>query len=226
MLFSRKIIYFPLKPITIDSNPIPYNYKFKFLGVLLDFKLNWKCHLQSVQSKLSSACGIIYKIRNSITQKVGKMIYYGITHPYLNYCNIVWSSCYNSNLQSLKTIQKKLIRLIMKRNRWAPSNPLFKQLRILNLTDLNKLNTAIFVYKSINNLISSPINYQFRFVNRYDLRNQNTMHIPFHRSRQTELFVHIRGARLWNEIPLSIRNKPSVFSFKRNLKLYYLDSYQ
>ena len=226
MLFSRKNIYFPLKPINVDAIPIPYNYKFKFLEVLLDFKLNWKSHLQSVQSKLSSACGILYKVRNSINQKVARMIYYGIAHPYLNYCNLVWSSCYPSNLQPLQTIQKKLIRLILKRNRWAPSDPLFKQLRILKLSDMNKLITATFVYKSINNYISSPINYQFRFVNQYNLRNQNTMHVPFHRSRQTELFVHIRGARLWNEIPQSIRNKTSVFSFKRNLKIYYLDAYE
>ena len=170
----------------------------------------------------------MFKIRNQLTRKVAKILYYSIAYPYLNYCNIVWTSCYPSSLQSLITIQKKLIRFVTKRNRWTPSTPLFRELMVLKLNDINRLNTAIFVYKSIHNLISSPINFLIRAINIYNLRNHNNidLEVPRHRSRQSELFIHVRGARLWNEIPLVIRSKPSVCSFKFHLKRLYLDSYQ
>ena len=111
MLFSRKIIYFPMPPIMIGNTPISYNYLFKFLGLWLDFKLNWKQHINHVRSKLSSACGIIYRLRNKINIQISKLIYYCIAFPYINYCSIVWSSAHRTNLQIIFSTQRKLIRL-------------------------------------------------------------------------------------------------------------------
>ena len=225
MLFSRKTIYFPLPLLILNASPISYNYVFKFLGVLFDFKLNWKQHIRMIGSKLSSACGILFRLRNKVTSQVAKTIYYNIAHPHLIYCNIVWTSCYPSNIHPLVIIQKRLIRVIMKCNRRTPSSPLFSQLKILKLTDVNKLNTAIFVYKSINNLIHSPITFQNRNIAQYNLRNQHNLDIPIHVSRQTELFVHVRGARLCNTIPDDIKRKNTTFSFKRSLKHYLMNTY-
>ena len=226
MLFSRKLIYFPLPPVTLNGSPIPYNFTYKFLGLHLDFKLKWKNHLHHIGAKLSSVCGILYRTRNMITKDIAKTIYYSIAYSYLNYCNIVWSSCHPSHLQSLINIQKKLIRLVMKRNRWSPSAPLFRELKALTLLDINKVNTLVFVYKSLNNVIRSPIDFQYRIINEYNLRNNQSLVIPLHHTKQTELFVHVRGSRLWNEIPIELRLKPNVNSFKFNLKKYYLDFYQ
>ena len=225
MLFTRKNLYFPLPPILLNATPIPYNFVFKFLGLLLDFKLTWKYHLHLIRTKLSSACGILYRLKNMVTREVAKSIYHGIAHPYINYCCIVWSSCYPTHLQSLVSIHKRLIRIITKSNRWTHAAPLFKQLKILNLLDVIKVNTALFVYKSVHNLIPSPINFEFRIINRYNLRNQSNLIIPVHNSRQTELFVHVRGSRLWNSLPIELRNRPSVCSFKFHLKKMYLESY-
>ena len=114
----------------------------------------------------------------------------------------------------------------MKRNRWSPSAPLFRELKALTLLDINKVNTLVFVYKSLNNVIRSPIDFQYRIINEYNLRNNQPLVIPLHHTKQTELFVHVRGSRLWNEIPIELRLKPNVNSFKFNLKKYYLDFYQ
>ena len=181
MLFSRKVIYFPLPILYLNESPIAYNYSFKFLGLYLDFKLNWKHHIHHLRSKLSSVCGILYSIRNKITREVAKLIYYSIAYPHLNYCNIVWTSCYPTLTQSIASIQNKLIRIITKKNRWTPSAPLYHQLKVLKLADINKLNTAVFVYKSINNIVNSPIHYQYRINEGYNLCNQEN--IPFTANR-------------------------------------------
>ena len=39
MIFTRKVLYYPLQPVILSGNPIPYNYFFKFLGLYLDTKL-------------------------------------------------------------------------------------------------------------------------------------------------------------------------------------------
>ena len=157
MVFTRRNIYFPLAPVIMQNNPISYSYSFKFLGVVLDFKLNWKAHISRVQSKLSSACGIMYRLRNRVTRSVARLIYFSIAYVYINYCNAIWASCSVSSTQQLLTTQKKIVRFIMKKKRDAPSSPLFKKLKLLKLPEINNYNTAIFVFKSLNNLIPSPI---------------------------------------------------------------------
>ena len=47
--------------ITINGVNIDRVWVAKFLGVLIDEKLNWKDHIASVKSKLSKSTAILYK---------------------------------------------------------------------------------------------------------------------------------------------------------------------
>ena len=115
MLFTRRNFYFPLPPVILDDQKIAYNYTFKFLGLLLDFKLNWITYIKKVQSKLSNVGGVLYLIRNKITRSVARLLYMALAYPHINYCNILWASSANIHLESLFVTQKKHIRRIMKK---------------------------------------------------------------------------------------------------------------
>ena len=113
----------------------------------------------------------------------------------------------------------------MKKNRTVHSSPLFKQLKIVKLNDLCNLSTCVFVYKSLNNLLHSPIQFVFRNLVGYNLRNPPELLIPFNASRQSFMFIHNRGSTLWNELPQDIRNANTIYAFKSKLKKSYFDSY-
>ena len=110
----------------------------------------------------------------------------------------------------------------MKKKRDAPSSPLFKKLKLLKLPEINNYNTAIFVFKSLNNLIPSPIEYEHRILDRYNLRREEHLFIPFVRSAQSQRFLQIRGALLWNDLPTELKECRTLNSFKYNLKKYFL----
>ena len=214
-----------MPPIIVDNTSIPYNHVVKFLGLLLDSKLSWKPHIQSVRSKLSSACGVFYQIRSKINISIAKTIYYTIAFPYLNYCCTAWSSAHTSHLQILSSTQRRLIRLIMKRGRRTETNLLFKQLRLLKTSDIFKLNCLLFVYKSINRITVSPIVFNEQVDRPYNLRARPQLSVPRHTSKQSERFIEISGAKLWNNIPENIQNSQSVNSFKRRIKKIFWESY-
>ena len=226
MVFSRRLLYFPLLPVLIHNSPVPMSYFVKFLGVIIDMKLNFKLHINKIQNKLSSACGILYQIRNKIPLFAAKLIYLTIALPYLNYCNIIWSSTSPSNLQRLYVTQKKLIRLVAKSGRIDHTTPLFKRLRLLKLKDLNELNLSLFVFKSINGLIASPINFNVRLAAHYNFRSIDPLMVPFTRSTQTKRFPHIRGASLWNGLPMYIRSSRTIQTFKKKMKDMFINSYR
>ena len=87
------------------------------------------------------------------------------------------------------------------------------------------MNVLLFVFKSINNLIESPIQFNARVAGPYNLRRRDQLHVPNHTSKQAERFIEIKGAKLWNNTPEVICNSGTVASFKRKLKKYYLESY-
>ena len=227
MIFSRKNIYYPLPPLKLYGNPIPYTHQFKLLGIIIDPKLSWTDHIKLIQSKLSRACGILYTLRNKISRSIARLLYLNIAYPYLIYGNIIWTSCYNSKILKLIRTQKRLIRIIMQKNRNTPSNPLFQRLNLLKINEINEYCTALYVYKAINNHIYSPISFRFRHNMNYALRNnnQNQLEVPFVRLSHSQLFIHVRGPNVWNNIPLTLRRSRTLHTFKRNFKKHLLNSY-
>ena len=81
------------------------------------------------------------------------------------------------------------------------------------------------MYKVINNLIPSPITFEARVFGPYNLRRAEPLAVPFVRSSQSQRFLHVRGANLWNELPPEIKASRTLFTFKRKLKEYYLHQY-
>ena len=74
-------------------------------------------------------------------------------HPYLLYCNVVWGGASLTALNKLSVLQKRAIRAITYSSYRAPSSPLFKQLRILKLYDIYKLQIYMFMYKAKYSLL-------------------------------------------------------------------------
>ena len=81
------------------------------------------------------------------------------------------------------------------------------------------------MYRSLNEIIKSPISYRPQVVGPYNLRREPLLQTPFVRSRQSQRYIHYRGVKVWNEIDLSIRNSRTLFSFKKKLKVTFLGSY-
>ena len=193
MIFARNNIYYPLPPLKLYGKPIPYTHRFKLLGIIIDSKLSWNEHLKLVQSKLSRACGILYTLRNKIPRSIARLLYLNIAYPYITYGIIIWSSCYNSKLLKLISTQKRLIRIVMKKSRTAHSDPLFKKLNLLKIKEVSELCTLKYVYKTINNLLFSPVSFRYRYINQLSLRNNNNylLKVPFARLGHSQLFIHV-----------------------------------
>ena len=99
-------------------------------------------------------------------------------------------------------------------------------MNLLKLTDINKFFSLIYVYKTLNNLTYSPFRFQVRNVPHYELRNDNyQLVIPFTRHKYIQLFIGTRGPLLWNNLPVAIKIKTSIASFKRALRKSYINMY-
>ena len=94
--------------------------------------------------------------------------------------------------------------------------------------DINKLQIACFVYKSINSLLPHCFANFFEFNDTvHDYNLQNNRNIKLHQSTTNVKFFSIKcnGTRIWNDTDISIRDARHIDIFKAKLKQHSLESY-
>ena len=79
----------------------------KFLGVLIDEKLNWKDHITSVKSKLSKSTAILYKCSQLVDIQSMHILYCSMFLPYINYCSEIWGNTYPTNSNGILSYSKR-----------------------------------------------------------------------------------------------------------------------
>ena len=97
----------------------------KYLGLLIDNKLNFQTHVAMLEKKVSRAVGIIFKVKHFLLQVVLRQLYFALIHSQLIYGLIIWGSTYPSYLKKLAVLQNRVILLVGGSKRYQRVTPFF-----------------------------------------------------------------------------------------------------
>ena len=162
--------------LRIEDTEIERVFETKFLGVIMDHKLNWKMHINHVKSKLAKSIAILYKVKDMLNQRALYILYCTMVVPYITYCLEIWGNAYPTHTQPIFILQKRAVRIITKSNYREPSNELFIKLRAFKFMDLVDYKIALIMYKVYNNLLPCKIVIMFKKREcRYELRGKRMM---------------------------------------------------
>ena len=78
--------------------------EFNFLGLIIDFNLNWKAHLNAISTKISRIIGLLHKLNYTFPKQVLHSIYNSLIMPHLNYSLLAWGI----KSHKIEQLQKKL----------------------------------------------------------------------------------------------------------------------
>ena len=143
---------------------------------------------------------------------------------------MVWSCNYPSNLHKLSVLQKRAIRIISAAEFRSQAADLFKRHKQLTLVDINKLQIAIFVFKSLNNLLPSVCMDYFKCnseLHHHFTRSANNLHIIRYNINTRYFSIKVQGPIVWNGLDSKLREISHLYRFKRLVKgslfsVYYL----
>ena len=122
----------------------------KFLGVLLDERLDGRYHIAELSKKLAKTCGIFFKVRYLLPTATLITLYNALFLSFLQYGIVAWGQTFNSYIEPLFKLQKRAVRAISHQPFLAHSLPIFKDLKLLRIVDIFKLRLLSFVYESVN----------------------------------------------------------------------------
>ena len=164
----------------IDDIEIKETPTMKYLGVIIDAKLNWVSHVTYVKNKIAKGIGIIKKARPFLNKSVLSNLYHTFIYPYLIYCVEVWGSAKKVHLTPVMLLQKKIVRTITFSDRLSHTEPLFLNLEILAIDKLIQNRIGLFMYKMFHGLHPIGISAMYSQncdVHSHDTRKKNNLHV-------------------------------------------------
>ena len=186
--------------MTLNNIEIKRENSVKFLGIIIDDNLTWKNHIEVVEKKISENIGVLYRASHLLDFKNLLKIYFSFIHFYISYANIAWPSTFKTKPQGILKKQKHAARITFHTKRFDHSRPLLKEMKALNVYQINLIQTLKFMHKTkygINPRISLP---KFREVDhQYPTRfSQNSFCYKRSACKTTSFAITLRAAAIWN----------------------------
>ena len=132
----------------------------RYLGVILDNKLNFQEHFKMVKSKLIEGVRALRCTRATLNYHAKKLLYDGCFKSHAEYCSITYMDKLNKRQQNeLYTLQKQAIRLVFNARKNVHTEKLFRLANILPITKLyeSECTKLVFKYKSDPSANNQPI---------------------------------------------------------------------
>ena len=94
--------------------------------------------------------GILAKLKHLLAFDILKTVYYSLFDTHLRYACQVWGQSNSDIIVLVQIAQNKALRIINFKAERHPSEPLFTETKILNLTNIINLNNCMLVFDHLN----------------------------------------------------------------------------
>ena len=219
----------------ISSQKIQPTSQVKYLGVTLQDDLHWAAHLGNLRKKLSHSIALLSKTRHHVPKHLLGTLYYSLFNSHLIYACEIWGQNQTNQLfKRLLLLQEKAIRIINFQPHKSSSNNLFKENRILKISDYINYKHALFVRNSLRKENLPIFNNMFTSLGINHTHNTSaaTNHLLDIPQKQTTHYgtysMTCTASVTWNDI---LRNTSQNFvdckitEFKRTILQTYLAKY-
>ena len=112
-------------------------------------------------------------------------MYYSLIYPFLIYALPVYGTADSTHLNKIYILQKKVVTLMTFSDPLSHSLPLFKELEILTISEVFKMETSKFVFESLNHI--NPSQFHDFFIYPSNVRNTRNFVITIYSNHMLEL---------------------------------------
>ena len=137
-----------LPTMTFNNIEIKRKNSIKFLGAIIDENITWTNHIEVVENKNSKNIGVFYRASHLLDFKNFLKIHFSFILIYISYANIACARTFKTKLQGILKKQKHAARITFRTNRLYHARPLLKEMKALNVYQINLIQTLKFMRKT------------------------------------------------------------------------------
>ena len=226
----KKCLPLNIPPLFLNGLEIKRVENFKYIGLILDSKLMWKAHIESICTKISKFFGIFSHMRHKIPKHMARQVYYSTIFPHINYCLEIYGSCSSRLLSKIQRKQNSLVKFLIKKDFLYPTDSLHHENNILKIKHLYELKIASFVHDCLNKKTIPLFHNYFKpqhQTHNYETRQEHTIVVPITKTNIGSNSVKSVGAKIWNSNKTAMKYiKFSKETMKKHVFRNYVESYQ
>ena len=145
------------------------------------------------------------------------MLVHAVITSRMDNCNSILINTSKTNLHKLQKVQNAAARLVVKGNKRTPITETIKELHWLRVESRIVFKVLLLVFKSLHGQCSKNLELKFKSNSSRALLETRGYKTQY--GRRTFTYA---GPRLWNALPLSVRQENDINNFKNELKLFCL----
>lgn len=210
MLFSGRN---STAPPCIAECPMPICNECKFLGFTLDSNLNWKCRVDQLCGRLSSAAFALKKLQRLISKKSLRSVYFSHFHSLMSYGIVIRGN--STHAKRILILHKRAIRLLARVKHRHSCKQLFKSNSIMTHYSLYMYEVLMYVRKNL------PMFKRVEVTGK-KLRSTGRLRTVPRRMALSEKNPRVIGPTYYERLPTELRTEPSDETFERQLRIFLL----
>lgn len=216
--YSKKIVNlndYKLNNITIETK-----LNHKHLGLIIDNKLFFNDHTESIVNKSLQKWAILKRICSNADSNVLLRLYKTYIMPIIEYSNFCWVPN-GGQIDKIESVQRQITKFICNKLMLYSINYKERLLK-LNLKPLQLRREILCLrhaYNCIHNRNCVPLNWREKFKIK-ETRNGPLLEVPFSRISLCDHNFFIFSINLFNSLPKEIRSCNTLSSFIKESEYY------
>ncbi|KAG6456623.1 hypothetical protein O3G_MSEX009843 [Manduca sexta] len=134
---------------TCQCGRIRRTKEIKYLGLILDERLNFDSHIQPLACRIRKVIGIMKILRNSASVHILKLVYISICQSLLSYCIGVWGGAGKSVMLPLERAQRAVLNVMLRKDFKFSTDILYHEAGVLRVRQLYIYKACVSTHKSI-----------------------------------------------------------------------------
>ena len=181
--------------------------------------MSWKNHIDRITKKANSTLGFLRRNLKASTEDTKANAYFCMVRSNLEYCCSVWSPHYKDQIKKVEMVQRRAARFTT--NRYRNTSSVSLMLDHLQWETLESRRSKIqisLLYKVVEDLVDipaakylTPSTTRTRAAHSRKLRQYSTSSDSF------KFSFFPRTIPLWNSLPASVAEAPSLASVRKGL---------
>ena len=174
----------------------------RFLGIYVDRGLTWGEHCDFLSRRLASACFLVRRLSETVSQHVLRVAYFSLVQSNLLYGILLWG--HSASAASVFRLQRRILRILGGLDYRADCRSTFVRMGIMTLPSLFILESLKYVIANESALVTHGD------VHQYNTRSSGDVLLPGLRLERSRYGPNYYGIKLYNAIDISVRRLPPV----------------
>ena len=197
------------------------------LGVYIDPSLNFDAHVRKTCKAMNFQLRSINKIRSLLTRTITEKLVNALVTSRMDNCNSLLFGTHKYVIQRLQRVQNYAARTVTQQPKRAHATPILRELHWLPVAQRINFKIIMLTWKALNGQAPAylkdiiPAQSSGRATRSSD---KSLLLVPRVKPSFGERAFSYSSPRLWNPLPIELKNQSTIDAFKSRLKTFLFDN--